>query len=129
MPKLSVLKGRHALVTRGKLPWLFRLHNYLAFHDGKYWCIWSHGPVVEDNPTQHVRCSTSEDGLNWSANQPVMPSSAKEGFRYIARGLWVRDGKRICIASHDEAFGAKGKVRFFGKSLPLIPPHCSTSTR
>src|SRR5437867_950020 len=56
---LPVLKGQHSLVTRGEKPWLFRLHNYLAFHDGKYWCIWSHGPVVEDNPTQHVRYSMS----------------------------------------------------------------------
>ena len=118
--KLPVLEGRHAVVTRGEKPWLFRLHNYLAFHDGKYWCIWSNGPVVEDKPTQFVRYSTSEDGLVWSEAKDVMPSSPREGFRYIARGLWVRDGKLICIAAHDEALGPDGRTHFFGKSLQLL---------
>lgn len=117
---LPVLKGEHAIVTQGEKPWLFRLHSYLAHFEGKYWCMWSHGPVVEDNPTQHVRYATSPDGLNWSEGSEVMPSSSREGFRYIARGLWVRDGKLLALASHDEAFNAKGKVHFFGRSLQLM---------
>ncbi len=117
---LPVLKGEHAPVTLGDPEWKFRLHNYLAYHDGQYWCTWSHGPVIEDNPTQHVRYATSPDGLNWSEDKMVMPSSPREGFRYIARGLWVRDGKLLCIASHDEAFNEKGRVHFFGKSLQLL---------
>ena len=49
---LPVLKGEHAVVTRGEAPWLFRLHSYLVHFDGRYWCLWSHGPKVEDHPTQ-----------------------------------------------------------------------------
>ncbi|HYF37142.1 MAG TPA: exo-alpha-sialidase [Prosthecobacter sp.] len=117
---ISVLEGRHALVSHGDPEWRFRLHNYLAYYEGLYWCIWSHGPVIEDNPTQHVRYATSPDALTWSADKLVMTPSPRPGFRYIARGLWVRDGKLLAIASHDEAFNAKGKVHFFGKSLQLL---------
>ncbi|MDZ4286593.1 MAG: sialidase family protein [Prosthecobacter sp.] len=117
---LPVLEGKHAVVTSGDPAWKFRLHNYLAFHEGRYWCLWSHGPVIEDNPTQHVRYATSADGLTWSEAREVMPPSSQPGFRYIARGLWVRDGKLLAIASHDEAFDAKGRVHFFGKSLQLL---------
>src|SRR5579862_325077 len=55
---LPVLAGEHAIVSRGEAPWAFRLHSYLAFFDGQYWCMWSHGPVIEDKPTQHVRYAT-----------------------------------------------------------------------
>jgi hypothetical protein len=117
---MHVLPGEHAVVTRGEAPWLFRLHNYLAFHDGRYWCMWSHGPVVEDNPTQHVRYATSDDGLTWSEPLAIMGPSSRKGFRYIARGFWVRDGKLLAIASHDEAFNSEGRVHFFGPSLQLV---------
>jgi len=117
---LPVLDGEHALVTNGDRKWQFRLHNYLAYFDGRFWCIWSHGPVIEDNPTQHVRYATSVDGVTWSEPLAVMTPSSRDGFRYIARGLWKRDGKLIAIASHDEALNEKGKVHFFGKSLQLL---------
>ncbi len=117
---LPELSGTCALVTQGDAAWQFRLHNYLAFYDGRYWCMWSHGPRVEDHPTQHVRYATSPDGVKWSEPQEIMPSSSKEGFRYIARGFWVRDGKLLALASHDEAYNEMGKVHFFGNSLQLL---------
>lgn len=117
---LPLLKGEHAVVTRGEAPWVFRLHSYLAYFEGRYWCLWSHGPKVEDRPTQHVRYTTSGDGLKWSEAKEVMPSSDREGFRYISRGLWIRDGRLLALASHDEAYNEKGKVHFFGKSLQLM---------
>jgi hypothetical protein len=118
--KLPILAGKHGVVTQGDAEWIFRLHNYLAFFDGKYWCMWSHGRVIEDNPLQHVCYATSTDGLTWSEPGKIVASSPKEGFRYISRGLWVRDGELLAIASHDEAFDATGKVHFFGKSLQLM---------
>jgi hypothetical protein len=118
--KLPTLRGEHAVVSTGDPQWKFRLHNYLAHHDGRYWCMWSHGPVIEDNATQHVRYATSTDGLTWTEPRQVMGPSPKEGFRYIARGFWPREGKLLAIASHDEAFNDKGRVHFFGRSLQLL---------
>lgn len=118
--RLPSLRGEHAVVTRGAEPWRFRLHSYLAFHDGRYWCMWSHGPVVEDNPTQHVRYATSDDGLHWSEPRQIVGPSPRSGFRYIARGFWPRDGKLLALASHDEAFNDQGRVHFFGASLKLL---------
>lgn len=47
------------------------LHNYLARYDGRFWCIWSDGPKVEDWPTQEIKYATSADGLTWSAAKSV----------------------------------------------------------
>lgn len=136
---LPVLQGEHALVTAGSLTkqpfvskavvfdladlhdpreWVYRLHSYLAYHDGQYWALWSHGRIVEDHPTQHLRYATSPDGLHWSDAGIVAGPPTRDGLRYIARGLWVRDGKLIALGSLDEAY-QEGRVRFFGPSLAL----------
>jgi hypothetical protein len=134
---LPVLKGGHALITKGPHQiddskatiheladlndpemWNFRLHSYLAWFDGRYWAMWSHGRHVEDHPTQHLRYSTSPDGLKWSEPKILAGPPTRDGFRFISRGLWVRDGKLIALASHDEAY-QEGRVRFFGASLAL----------
>ncbi|MCA9210356.1 MAG: hypothetical protein KDA55_18485, partial [Planctomycetales bacterium] len=73
---LPTLSGQHAIVntaalgpharTPDKVDMLdlrLNLHNYLAYHEGRFWCIWSDGPRVEDWPTQEVKFSTSLDGL------------------------------------------------------------------
>ncbi len=105
--KLPVLKGMHAVVCPPDEQWKFQLHNYLLHHDGKYWCMWSHGPVVEDMPTQHVRYATSEDGLKWS--EPKMLTGAPaEGRAYIARDFWVRDGELLALAANYKGKGAFG---------------------
>ncbi|NNE93593.1 MAG: hypothetical protein HKN23_18245 [Verrucomicrobiales bacterium] len=83
------------------------LHNYLAFHDGKFWCIWSDGPQIEDWPTQEIKFATSTDGLTWSQAKPVtgMPT---EPYAYIARGLWLRDGELLALGAHYKGKGAFG---------------------
>jgi hypothetical protein len=101
-------------------------HNYLAFHEGKFWAMWSDGPGIEDRVGQRVKFATSPDGLKWSTPQfltPVPPQSGpdskyygtrtEKGFRYISRGFWKKDGELLALASLDEAAG------FFGKSLEL----------
>jgi hypothetical protein len=118
--QLPVLAGNHAVITRGASPWRFRLHNYLEYHDGRYWCMWSHGPEPEDHPTQHVRYATSLDGLQWSDAAEIVGPSPQSGFRYIARGFWVRDGRLLALLSHDEAYNERGRVHFFGPSLELL---------
>jgi len=101
-------------------------HNYLIFHDGKFWIMWSDGPGVEDRVGQRVKFATSADGLKWSASEyltPQPPNSGPDsefygtrtdkGFRWIARGFWKRGDDFLALASLDEAGG------FFGPSLEL----------
>ena len=105
--KLPVIPVTHAVVSAGDPDWQFRLHNYLVHYDGKFWCMWSHGPVVEDLPTQHVRYATSSDGLKWSEPKILIPPP-KEPYAYIARGFWVRDGQLLALAAHYKGKGAFG---------------------
>lgn len=101
-------------------------HNYLAYHDGKYWVMWSDGPGIEDRVGQRVKFATSDDGLKWSAPRfmtPAPPMSGEDsehyntrnplGFRYISRGFWVRDGVLLALVALDEAGD------FFGPGLEL----------
>jgi hypothetical protein len=104
LPKLT---GEHAVVCPTTDALKFQLHNYLIHHDGKYWCLFSHGPAVEDLPTQFVSYATSDDGLHWSAAKPVMPAPA-EPYAYIARGFWVRDGEFLALVAHFRDKGAFG---------------------
>ncbi len=104
LPKLT---GEHAVVCPVTDELKFQLHDYLIHHDGKYWCMFSHGPVVEDVPTQFVSYATSDDGLKWSAAKPVMPSPAAP-YAYIARGFWLRDGELLALVAHFRDKGAFG---------------------
>lgn len=58
---LPILHGQHAIVNAvaprphavspDKMDMhhlRLNLHNYLVHHDGKFWCIWSDGPKLED---------------------------------------------------------------------------------
>jgi BNR repeat-like domain len=104
---LRTARGKHAVVSLPDAQWPFRLHNYLAHHDGRYWCFWSHGPVIEDRATQHLCYATSPDGLVWTKPR-VLAGPPRAGFGYIARGLWVRDGELLALASLFEAPGYSG---------------------
>jgi hypothetical protein len=112
---LPLLKGTHAVVCPFDETWKFQLHNYLLHHDGKFWCMWSAGPMVEDYPTQHVRYATSDDGLKWSApkNLTEMPA---EGRAYIARDFWVRGDELLGLAASYKGHGAFG----VDKDLKLV---------
>jgi hypothetical protein len=85
----------------------FQLHNYLLHHDGRFWCAWSNGPVVEDVPGQEVWYATSTDGQMWSEPNSVTGPPANE-HAYIARGLWVRDGELLALAAYFKGKGAFG---------------------
>lgn len=117
--KLPILEGEHAIISHGNLPWPFRNHNYLAWFDGRYWAMWSHGRRQEDYPEQHVRYATSRDGLNWTESRLVVGPSPEKDFRYIARGFWIYDGQLLALASHDESYDETGKKKLFGPSLEL----------
>jgi hypothetical protein len=100
--KLPTLPGEHAVIDVADDAWKFRLHNYLAHYGGRFWCFWSHGPVIEDQARQHLRYATSDDGLHWSVPQ-VLAEPPREGYGYIARGLWIRDDELLALASLYEA--------------------------
>ncbi len=85
----------------------FKLHNYLLRHDGRFWCIWSEGPPIEDEPTQEVRYATSLDGLTWSESKTVT-GVPEAPYGFIARGLWVRDGELLALAASYKGKGAFG---------------------
>ncbi len=101
-------------------------HNYLIHFAGKFWAMWSDGPQIEDRVGQIVKFSTSADGRTWAApkpmtgnpkgfgpDSPIYNTRKPEGFRYISRGFWVREGRLLALVSLDEAAG------FFGPSLEL----------
>ncbi len=116
---LAILPGEHAIVSHGNAPWVFRNHNYLAWFEGRYWAMWSHGLRQADYPEQHVQYATSFDGLTWTEAKPIVGPSPDQDFRYIARGFWARAGELLALASHDESYDATGKKKLFGPSLEL----------
>jgi hypothetical protein len=124
--KLPRVPARHIVISDVRARNGVNQHNYLIHHGGKFWAMWSDGPEIEDRVGQIVKYSTSNDGVTWSAPQPMTgpprgfgPDSPiyntrkPEGFRYIARGFWERENELLALVSLDEAAG------FFGPSLEL----------
>jgi hypothetical protein len=124
--RLPVVPSQHATISDARSRGGVNQHNYLVRHGGRFFAMWSDGPGIEDEAGQRVKYATSFDGLRWSQPQfltPIPPDSGpnsphygkrtSQGFRYIARGFWKRDGQLYALAALDEAAG------FFGKSLAL----------
>lgn len=125
--QLPRIKSQHVVVSDVRVSDGVNQHNYLVYHQGKYWLMWSDGPGVEDRVGQRVAFSTSIGGLSWSAKKFITsypPNSnldsefyntrSEHGFRYISRGFWQRGEELLALVSLDEADG------FFGKSLKLL---------
>jgi hypothetical protein len=113
--KLPLVKGTHAVINPSDAMLKFQLHNYLIHHDGRFWCLWSQGPPVEDEPSQQIHFATSADGLKWSEPK-VLVGPPQEGYAYIARGFWLRDGELLALAAHFKGKGAFG----VNKELQLL---------
>ena len=140
--QLPRVPSKHAMISdvrdRGG-NWVHQ-HAYLAHHDGRYWAMWSDGPgkrranltpeqhrnVVpgHDQPGTRVSYSTSEDGLHWSKPADLTGPPRIDGFGWIARGLWIRDGELLALASHFNAPGYPGK----GLSLEAFRWNKATDT-
>ena len=124
---LRRVPSKHALLSdvrdRGGT-WVHQ-HAYLAHFDGRYWAMWSDGPGVpqagvsaalhrnrvpgHDRPDTRVSYATSDDGLQWSQPAALSGPPRIEGFGWIARGFWKRDGELLALASHFNAPGYPGK--------------------
>ena len=107
-------------------------HAYLVHYNGRYWAMWSDGPGIpradvppdqhrnivpgHDRPDTRVSYAISPDGLKWSDPKDLSGPPRIDGFGWIARGFWVRDGRLLALASHFNAPGYSGK----GLSLELF---------
>jgi len=98
-------------------------HAYLAHFSGLFWAMWSDGPGLpkvpaekhwnitpgHDRPGTRVSYATSSDGLHWSETKDLSGPPRVEGFGWIARGFWERDGELLALASHFNAPGYTGE--------------------
>lgn len=124
--KLPPVPSQHAIISdvRDKAGTRVHQHAYLARHDGKFWAMWSDGPGLpnpkftaehgnvvpgHDRPGTRVSYATSDDGLIWSKPADLSGPARVEGFGWISRGLWVRDGELLALASHFNAPGYPGE--------------------
>ncbi len=98
--ELKLIPSKTSSVYRAAAgEWQFNLHSYIAFHDGKFWAIWSSGRVDEDSSSQLIRYATSRDGHQWSQAQILAddPDGPDKPGRWIARGVFMLDGKLTAL--------------------------------
>ena len=124
--KLPRVPSEHFVISDVRAAKGVNQHNYLAFHGGRFFAMWSDGPGIEDRVGQRVKYATSPDSVTWSEPRyltPVPPDSGpdsphygtrtEKGMRWISRGFWQREGELLALCSLDEAAG------FFGPGLQL----------
>ena len=123
--KLQHLPAQPAVISDVRTAGGNRVHQhaYLAHFGGRFWAMWSDGPGLargrpeahwnrvpgHDRPDTRVSFATSEDGLRWRAVQDLSGPPKTEGFGYIARGFWEREGELLALASHFNAPGYDGE--------------------
>jgi hypothetical protein len=124
---LARVPAQHTIISdvRDRAGTHVHQHAYLAWHDGRYWAMWSDGPGVphpgvsaerhrnlvphHDQAKTRVSFATSLDGVSWSKPGDLSGPERLPGYGWIARGLWVRDGELLALASHFKAPGYAGK--------------------
>ena len=125
--KLTHVPSQHAILSdvRDKAGTWVHQHAYLAYYDGRYWAMWSDGPGLpiknvsaekhrnvvphHDRPGTRNSYATSTDGVTWSEPADLTGPPRIDGFGWIARGLWVRDGELLALSSHFNAPGYPGE--------------------
>jgi hypothetical protein len=125
--KLPRVPARHVIISDVRDSGGTRVHQhaYLAHYGGRYWAMWSDGPGARRNgltPDQHrnvtpghdlagnrVSYASSPDGLQWTKPRDLAGPPRMEGFGWISRGMWVRDGQLLALASHFRAPGYAGQ--------------------
>ncbi|TWT61614.1 sialidase family protein [Rubinisphaera italica] len=124
--KLPKIPFEHAVISdvRDQGGHWVHQHAYVCDFANQYWAMWSDGPGLprsgvapekhrnivpgHDRPGTRVSYATSSDGLNWSEPKDLSGPPRREGFGWIARGFWIRDGQLLALASHFNAPGYPG---------------------
>jgi hypothetical protein len=124
---LPSISSDHSIVSDVRYAWGTKTHqhNYLVHFDNRFWIMWSDGPGVpreginaqqhrevipdHDQPGQMISYATSEDGMNWSEPRYLTDPPFKDGFGWIARGFWVREGKLLALATLYNAPNYRGE--------------------
>ena len=124
--KLPQVTAEHVIISdvRDRAGTRVHQHAYLAHHGGRFWAMWSDGPggprsgvtpqqhrnvvPAHDMPGTRNSFATSLDGLRWTKPADLTGPPRVEGFGWIARGLWKRDGELLALASHFNAPGYDG---------------------
>jgi hypothetical protein len=121
---LALAEGRTSTIFTGeKGRSQFNLHSYLVHFNGQFFAAWSSAAGNEEDPDQQILFATSRDGHTWSEARVLAadPDGAQGPQRWIARGLFVRNGKLHAlgarVASAD--YGKRGKAVVW-KDLQLI---------
>lgn len=114
---LPRIYSEHPIISDVRYAWGTKInqHNYLVHFNGFFWAMWSDGVGVpvpgltavehrnrvpgHDQSGQMVSYSTSLDGLNWSEPRYLTCPPFKDGFGWIARGFWIREGKLLALAA------------------------------
>lgn len=122
---LPHIPSEHSIVSDVRYAWGRKTnqHNYLTFYDGRFWAMWSDGPGVHrsedpikhrdivpghDQPGQLISYSTSEDGINWTEPRDLA-GPPDDGFGWIARGFWIRNGELLALATRYNAPSYRGE--------------------
>ena len=124
--KLPPVVAEHAIISdvRDQAGTRVHQHAYLAHHEGRFWAMWSDGPGLpkpgatseqhrnivpgHDRPDTRNSYATSQDGLTWSRPADLTGPPRIEGYGWIARGFWKRDGELLALSSHFDAPGYAG---------------------
>lgn len=106
--QLPKIPSSHSIVNDVRAVNGVNQHNYLAYFEGCNWVMWSDGPGIEGRVGQRVKFATSVDAVTWVPGgfiTPIAPNSGPEspvyntksssGFRWTARGFWVRNEQLI----------------------------------
>jgi len=115
---LPQVPSQHAIVNSARHLRGHRVnqHNYLVHHAGRFWAMWSDGPGGSNGPDkvphhdladQHVAFASSPDGLTWNTPGNIT-GKPDEGYGWIARGFWQREGRLLALASRYHAPGYAG---------------------
>lgn len=103
--QLKLVPSRTSSVYRAEEgKWQFNLHSYITHFDGRFWVTWSSGRVDEDSPSQLIRYATSRDGHHWEEAEILVddPDGQDKPGRWIARGVFVQDGKLQALNAYLE---------------------------